>query len=130
MTDTAEIPKAPRGLKPRGRTFWKELHAAFDLTQDPHRRVIAEDACREIDLIDRLQKIVDDAEDIRVRGSQGQPVAMPELAELRQHRALLSQLLARLALPDTEELAQIKQTHLSEVRRQAAFVGVQKRNGG
>lgn len=64
--------------------------------------------------------VVDAAEDLRVRGSQGQPVGMPELAELRQYRALLASLLRALALPDTEELAETKSAHLSQVRREAA----------
>ena len=65
-----------------------------------------------MDVIDRLQAVVDDAADLRVRGSQGQPVSLPELAELRQYRSLLASLLKALALPDTEELAAVKQQHL------------------
>jgi outer membrane receptor protein involved in Fe transport len=37
----------------------------------------------------RLQAVVDGADDLRVRGSYGQPEGMPELAELRQYRRLL-----------------------------------------
>lgn len=73
-----------------------------------------------MDVIDRLQAVVDDAADLRVRGSQGQPVSLPELAELRQYRSLLASLLKALALPDTEELAAVKQQHLSNIRRNAA----------
>ncbi|CPS27939.1 Uncharacterised protein [Mycobacteroides abscessus] len=49
-----------------------------------------------------------------------QPVAMPELAELRQYRALKASLLKNLALPDTEELMASKADHLTDVRRAAA----------
>ncbi|CAN5353253.1 hypothetical protein BH11ACT6_BH11ACT6_01800 [soil metagenome] len=45
---------------------------------------------------------------------------MPELSELRQYRGLLASLLKSLALPDSEELAQVKADHLTEVRRGAA----------
>ncbi|MGW9568819.1 hypothetical protein [Prescottella equi] len=127
--ENTTIPRAPRGLKARGKALWRDLHQTFDMTNDPHRQVLIEDACRTADVIDRLQTVVD-AQDLRVRGSQGQPVAAPELAELRQYRALLGQLLNRLALPDTEELAEVKREHVSEVRRQAAFKGVEKRSGG
>lgn len=50
----------------------------------------------------RLQEVVDATPEIRARGSQGQPVAMPELLELRQYRALMVQLLKALGCPDDE----------------------------
>ncbi|MGO9385047.1 MAG: hypothetical protein ACLP4W_23895 [Mycobacterium sp.] len=53
--------------------------------------------------MDRLQKLVDEAQDLRVRGSQGQPVSIPEIAELRQYRALLNTLIKSLMLPDEDE---------------------------
>ena len=90
------------------------------LSEDPHRSALVEDACRSADVIDRLQTIVDAAENLRVRGSQGQPTGMPELAELRQYRSLLATLLRSLALPDTEELTEAKAQHITKVRREAA----------
>ena len=99
--------RAPKGLGPRGRALWRELHATFDFTEDPHRSALVEDAARTADIIDRLQAVVDSAADLRVRGSQGQPVGMPEL---RQYRALLAQLLRSLALPDTDELQDARPT--------------------
>jgi hypothetical protein len=53
-------------------------------------------------MVDRLQRIVDGAEDLRVRGSQGQPVALPEIPELRQHRQQLMGLIKALGCPDDE----------------------------
>lgn len=120
MTDPHKPPRAPNGLKRRGKAMWHELHALFDFSADPHRAAIIEDACRTADMIDRLQAAVEGADDLRVKGSYGQPVAMPELAELRQYRALLASLLKALALPDTEELAEAKAQHLTGVRRAAA----------
>ena len=84
------IPRAPKGLGPRGRALWRELNETFDFSSDPHRRFLLEDAARTADLVARMQEVVDNAADLRVRGSQGQPVAMPEVAELRQYRALLA----------------------------------------
>jgi hypothetical protein len=120
-----EIPRAPRGLKSAGRALWKDLHERFDFSADPHRSALVEDACRTKDVITRLQAVVDEANDLRVQGSQGQPVGMPELAELRQYRSLLAALLKALALPDTEELAEAKQQHLTNVRRKAVKVRYQ-----
>lgn len=116
----SNIPRAPHGLKARGKRLWRELHEQFDFSEDPHRSALIEDACRTADMIDRLHEVVDTADDLRVKGSQGQPVGMPELAELRQYRSLLASLLKSLALPDTEELAAVKSEHLSKVRREAA----------
>lgn len=96
-------PKAPHGLRSRGRRHWRELHAVYDFSEAPERLFLLEDACRVADLIDRLQEVVSDANDLQVRGSQGQPLSMPELAELRQYRTLLAQLLKALALPDGED---------------------------
>lgn len=127
MTDV-KIPRAPRGLGTRGKALWRDVHREFDMTRDPHRLVLLEDACRTADLIDRLQEAVD-SQDLRVRGSQGQPVAAPELSEIRQHRGTLAALLTKLALPDTEEMQELKQKHVTEVRRQAAFKSVEARNG-
>ena len=118
MSNTT-VPRAPTGLKTRGKRLWRELHSQFDFTADPHRHALVEDVCRTADVIDRLQRIVD-GEDLRVRGSQGQPVAAPEVAELRQYRALLGQLLTRLNLPETEEVADAKAAYVSDVRRSAA----------
>jgi hypothetical protein len=60
-----------------------------------------------------------EAKDLRVRGSQGQPVVMGEVAELRQLRSLMATLTKALGLPDTPELAEVKRTHLSLVRSAA-----------
>lgn len=102
MDDPRPIPRAPAGLRRRGKALWVELHTEFDFTGEPHRRVLVEDACREADLVDRLQRAVT-ANDLRVRGSQGQPVTAPEVSELRLHRKALADILRALALPDAEE---------------------------
>lgn len=103
MADKPTIPRAPTGLLVRGRQLWKELHAVYDFADAPEKRAILEEACRTADVVKRLQEVVDAAPEIRVRGSQGQPVAMPELQELRQYRAQMAQLLKALSCPDDED---------------------------
>ena len=103
MADKPEIPRAPTGLLAGGKQLWRELHAVYDFTEAPEKQAILEEACRTADVVKRLQAIVDGADEIRVRGSQGQPVAMPELLELRQYRALMVQLLKALGCPDDED---------------------------
>ncbi|MCH9733455.1 MAG: hypothetical protein K0U78_02715 [Actinomycetia bacterium] len=124
MTETdgrPAIPKAPTGLKQRGRQLWREIHAVYSFEEAPEKAILLEDACRTSDVIKRLQDTVDAAEDLRVRGSQGQPVAMPEIAELRQYRSLLAALLKALTLPDDEE---------SFTRSQLGKMGAAARWGG
>lgn len=120
-TDDKSIPRAPRGLDSRGRQLWREIHAVYDFAEAPERAILLEEACRTADVIKRLQEVVDAAADLRVRGSQGQPVAMPEIAELRQYRSLLTSLLKALALPDDED---------SWSRSQLGKAGAQARWGG
>ncbi len=104
MTETATIPRAPAGLKAAGKAIWREIHAVYEFEDAPEKLIILESACRVADVAARLQKIVDDADDLRVRGSQGQPVQAPEVAELRQYRALLASLLKAVSLPGDDEV--------------------------
>lgn len=103
MADKPPIPRAPKGLLARGRQLWKELHEVYDFADAPEKRAILEEACRTADVAKRLQAVVDAADELRVRGSQGQPVAMPELQELRQYRAQMAQLFKALSCPDDED---------------------------
>lgn len=89
--------KRPTGLMKGSQAFWDEVTATYKLRPDEIR--VLEDACREMDLIYRLERELKGA-DLIVRGSQGQPVANPMVSELRQHRATLRQLLGQLKLPD------------------------------
>ncbi|MCF8611727.1 hypothetical protein L5G28_16395 [Gordonia sp. HY285] len=93
--------RAPNGLGASGKRLWESITGDYDLT--PAESLILEQACREVDLIDELQRRITRMQgEYRVRGSQGQPVAAPELGEIRQHRTLLAQLLARLKVPDID----------------------------
>lgn len=88
---------APRGLQPGGRALWNSIAKKYDLRPDEKR--ILTDACREADLITQMETDFKKST-VMVTGSMGQPVVNPLIAELRQHRAVLSQLLAKLKLPD------------------------------
>lgn len=92
-------PKIPQGLGPKALEVWTEIAEGYDLRIDELR--VLEDACREIDLIERLEEALKDA-DLIVTGSMGQPVASPLVQELRQHRGVLARLLGWLKLPDEE----------------------------
>lgn len=107
----------PPGLGPQGSCLWREISGGFELRVDELR--VLEDACREVDLIERLEDALRDAP-LVVTGSQGQPVASPLVQELRQHRSLVARLLAALKLPDEDEQADVRER--SAQARHAAVV--------
>ncbi|WEG10425.1 hypothetical protein PU630_07750 [Microbacterium horticulturae] len=90
-------PRPPAGLSTKSAKFWRETLKLFEL--DPPELQILEYACREFDLIQRMDAALVDLP-LVVPGSNGQDVSHPLLAEVRQHRVTFSQLLNRLALPD------------------------------
>lgn len=105
----------PEGLGAKALVVWTEISEGYDLRIDELR--VLEDACREIDLIERLEGELLHA-DLIVTGSMGQPVASPLVQELRQHRGVLARLLGWLKLPDEEAPAK---GNTSASARQAAM---------
>jgi hypothetical protein len=94
-----KTPTMPTGLGTKAQKLWKSLTTEFELRSDELR--ILEDACREVDLVERLEKEIKKKDfKLVVRGSMGQPVASPLIQEIRQHRAITKSLLAGLKLPD------------------------------
>lgn len=101
MTDAKpSAPRAPRGLKSAGRNLWKDITGMWDLRPDELR--ILGDACREADLIERLEKGLEEAP-LTAFGSQGQEVIHPLFSEVRQHRSTLAALLRQLKLTEADE---------------------------
>lgn len=89
-------PDVPLGLKDSA-DFWRSILERYELRPDERR--LLEDACRTMDLIDRLERALETSPLIET-GSMGQPVASPLVSEVRQHRGTLRQLLSQLKLPD------------------------------
>lgn len=92
-------PKAPSKLGAKALRYWKSIANVYEL--DAHEWRLLEDICREIDLIEEMQKALEGASLI-VEGSQGQPVANPLVQELRQHRSTVNTLMKALKLPDSD----------------------------
>ena len=89
--------EVPRGLGEKSRRLWRETVDGFTLRADEY--TLLEQACRELDLIEAMQKSL--AENgLIVQGSMGQPVANPFVSEIRQHRAQLTSILRALKIPD------------------------------
>lgn len=91
---------APTKLGAKARKFWRETVANYEVSA--HEALLLEAACREIDIVERLQKELDGA-NLVVPGSMGQDTAHPLLMEVRMHRAAFAALIKQLALPDVED---------------------------
>lgn len=94
--------RSPAHLRPEGKRLWRSVTAVFDLESDPHKVQILTQACRVADVIAELDEAAEQAP-LTVKGSMGQQVISPFIAEARAQRSLLSQLLARLNFAGTEE---------------------------
>ena len=94
-----KLPK-PKGLTAAGGSLWADVVDKYELRPDERR--ILEDACRERDMIARLEASMAEAE-LLVKGSMGQVVINPLVSELRQHRATFASLMRQLKLPDEGE---------------------------
>ncbi|MET7731613.1 hypothetical protein ABZT02_09610 [Streptomyces sp. NPDC005402] len=111
-----ELPEPPVDLGVRGVELWRGVLADHELRVDELR--VLEDACREVDLIERLEEGLRGAA-LVVTGSQGQPVANPIVQELRQHRGLVARLLGLLKLPDEEQAGRDAQWRTQRARKAA-----------
>jgi hypothetical protein len=111
-------PRKPRGLKAAGSRLWESVNNVFELDDEPHKVEILAQAAKVADLISDLDRAAASSP-LTVRGSAGQQVISPTLAEARFQRGLLSQLVARLGLPDSEEEAAEKSAKLSRTRAES-----------
>jgi len=110
-------PKPPRNLGERGQELWDSIIPEYELKPDELQILI--DACREADLVERLYDALESG-DLVASGYNGQDVPAPTLSEIRQHRALLSNLLKALKIPESPASAKRKNTRTSEQARMAA----------
>jgi hypothetical protein len=100
----ASKPRMPRGLGIEGKRLWETVTGEFSLAAEPHKLRILFDACKTADLIKRLDDIAAKSP-VTVRGSMGQEVIHPCIAQAQAARMQLAQLLARLnfAPPEPED---------------------------
>lgn len=96
MGDTRK-PGAPTGLGPRGRKFWRDVMAGWELERDETELLV--EICRQLDLVELLEStLVTDG--VTTEGSRGQTRLHPVVAALNAGRQLLARQLAQLGLPD------------------------------
>lgn len=91
----------PEGLEQAGSDLWASIAGTGKYDFRPDELQVLRDACRTADIIAKLEGEME-GQALTVKGSQGQPVANPMLAELRQYRALLRGHLKSLNLPDED----------------------------
>lgn len=109
----------PQGLGDKARRTWRSITRQYELRADELRML--EDACRTIDLIEKMQVRLDDqVTQLVVKGSTGQPAANPLIQEIRQQRAVLQRLFAALKLSDVDESAGAAQERSASARDAAA----------
>jgi hypothetical protein len=88
--------RVPADLQKPGKALWRRITSEFDLQNDPDKAELLFQACKTADQIAELDEAAAEAP-LTVKGSMGQPVISPFIAEARVQRALLAQLLARMA---------------------------------
>lgn len=104
----ADVTPAPAGLRTAGMELWSAVTGLYALRAD--ERTVLEDACRTSDMIAVLEAGFEAEPDLMVRGSQGQKVINPIIAELRQYRASRAALLRQLKLPDESSSPEARST--------------------
>jgi hypothetical protein len=94
--------RVPAGLQKPGRALWRKITGEFPLENEPDKAELLFQACKTADQIAELDEAAAEAP-LTVKGSMGQPVISPFIAEARVQRALLAQLLARMNFAEAEE---------------------------
>lgn len=112
--------RMPSGLRrdSHGQKLWRTVTEEFDLENEPHKVALLTQACRVADRVHQLETAAA-KEPLTAKGSTGQLVIHPLIAEVRYQRGLLAQLLGRLGLPDTDEAIAERAERLSATRRKA-----------
>lgn len=87
----------PEGLGERGCAFWSALTEVLEFA--PQETEVLIEACRTLDRIDDLTRVIDDDGTV-IKGSMGQRVLHPAVAEVRQLQASFVRLTAALNLPE------------------------------
>ena len=91
----------PHGLWTERKKLWESVVGVFDLSTEPHKRRILFDA-KTADVIKRLDDVAS-KQPVTVKGSMGQEVIHPCIAQAQTARGQLAQLLARLNFAGLED---------------------------
>jgi len=130
MADEPLNPPPPEPLGEHGKALWDSIAEHFILRPDEHRTLA--NACKLADQVAKMERVLDDAgNDLMIPGSRpGTYVAHPILAELRMSRQVMSQLLARLDIPDSEKATTRHRSPRPQAARKAARARWDRRRSG
>ena len=109
---------------PAGTRLVETITTTFDFSEEPGKLAILERAARTADTIAALEAEAA-TQSLTAKGSMGQAVINPLVAEARAQTSLLDKLLKSLGLPDTDEATAEK----AEQRRRQAKKAAQTRWG-
>lgn len=93
-------PAAPAGATAEGKRLWNFVHDEYAPTEA--ETMLLRQVVREMAIVERLEQELDGAP-LTVTGVRGAVVANPLLQEVRAHRVVIGQLLARLKLEPLDE---------------------------
>jgi P27 family predicted phage terminase small subunit len=110
------LPAKPRGLGPRGRREWQLIWTAGHWLHDDQDYAWVEQIVRSYDDIDTFRKKVNE-DGLVVKGSLGQPVAHPLVAEIRKCEQTIRQCLSILGFSPTDRA----RLGLAEAKAQSAL---------
>lgn len=121
---TTSYHETPSGLDVAGERLWRDITETFDFTDEPAKLAILERAAKTADQIARLEAAAAE-QPLTAKGSMGQLVIHPLVAEIRQQGAALDQLLKSLKLPETDE----ETAERAARRSRAGRIGANARHG-
>ena len=103
----ATKPKPPTGLNIGGQRLWDRVLGDYELAE--HEQAVLLQACRTVDILDRLQAVIDDGQ-IIVESPQGLKTN-PAVVEFRQQAVTLAKCMASLRIPadDGEDAGRTQQ---------------------
>lgn len=119
----------PADLGPAGSELWDEVMGQPDLLLRADEMRLLELACRQLDTIADLREAFAADPRYMVKGSTGQPVINPLLAEIRTASGAFASLMRQLGIPDSEERAAQKAELLSQEARERANIRWRKAKG-
>lgn len=101
----SRAPRAPKDLATGGKRLWNRVQRDFELAD--HEESVLLQACRIVDLLDRLQAAMA-SEDVVVDSPQGKKTN-PAVVEFRQQALALAKCMASLRIPFGDDETQPQQ---------------------
>ena len=92
--------RMPDKLGAKAKKLWTDV-AKGPYVLRPDELRLLENACRTLDVIRALERILKD-DGLMAEGYSGQPVVHPAVGELRQQRKAYADFVKQLALPDSD----------------------------